>query len=189
MGNETTQGVPPPLAGADRSESTSVPNAIIPPSLITEPGATIPILPGAKSIDVKLEKDKDKNEEKDTDRYVTLPGTASLSEVSSTLESNGVAVISLSDACAGCARHGPDGNCPSDEEEEEEFDLGSYPRKFDVDMESQLSGTTKPYARQVRLFGLEDISPPLRDHTCINMYSTHIHRSSSQRGYLTGRTK
>lgn len=150
MGNESTQGIPPPLAGADSSGSTSVPNAIIPPSLITEPGAASPIVPGANSTDVKLDKEeKEKENDKNIDRYVTLPGTASLSEVSSTLESNGVPVISLSDACAGCARHGPDGDCPSDEEEEE-FDLGSYPRKFDVDMESQLSGTTKPYARQVR---------------------------------------
>lgn len=79
--------------------------------------------------------------------YITLAGSASLSDISSTLESNGVPTISLVDACAGCA-HSDD--CNGDgHEEHEEFELGSYPNKFDIDFESQLGGTTKPYGRQV----------------------------------------
>jgi len=70
---------------------------------------------------------------------ISVPSDANLVQVTRTLEANGVPVISLADACAAC---------------ETPCDLGgfgSFPTKFDVDLESQMNGSTKPYFRQVNV--------------------------------------
>lgn len=78
---------------------------------------------------------------------ISVPSDANLVQVTRTLEANGVPVISLADACAAC---------------ETPCDLGgfgSFPTKFDVDLESQMNGSTKPYFRQVNVrFAQQTIS-------------------------------
>lgn len=79
-----------------------------------------------------------------TQRRVSVPSDADLAEVARTLNANGIPVVSLADACAAC---------------EAPCDLGTFPSKFDVDLESQMNGTTKPYFRQVNVIpGLDFIS-------------------------------
>lgn len=63
------------------------------------------------------------------------PPSSTLITTIRTLQETGLSVVPLADACAAC---------------EDPCDLGSYPRKFDIDFESEMLGSTKGYARQVR---------------------------------------
>lgn len=74
----------------------------------------------------------------DSANTLTSPPTSNsdaLKTAVRTLKETGLSVVPLADACAAC-----DDPC----------DLGSFPRKFDVDLESEMLGSTKGYRRQVR---------------------------------------
>lgn len=69
-------------------------------------------------------------------KRISIPSDANLIQVSRTLEVNGIPIVSLEDACVTC---------------QVPCELGSFPNKFDVDLESQMNGSTKPYFRQVNI--------------------------------------